>query len=180
MAAWPGWAGDLLSVLGDRNTSANLKFLTEWHSYSNQPCSNNPLLAHVAWPGSTLCKGGPSRNYRTRADGLQATSKQLHEARFAAILAALKTGNPYTYKDGPAVVTALEGWSNLAFAGAYSRETAPVQPPAITGTQYAPVAIRSWSDLQRVFNSTMWQQTGRAQTLAHAGLRELRHRARVR
>ena len=176
MSAWSGWAGQLLTVLGDKNTTANLKFLNEWHSFEQTNCANNPISASQSWAGSSECKA-PVRNYRTRADGLQATAAQLHDAKYSAILAALKSGDPYGYSDSFTVSQELDTWGSLTFSTRYSTETAQAPPD---NTVSAPRAHKGWADMRRSTNYHWPAALRDSDRHIHAALRSLSRARKVR
>src|SRR5438067_8174820 len=115
MATWSGWQNDLLNRLGLPSTAANVRFLAEWNAARPTQCTND--LVNTSYDGFS---GSPSRlgcwNYPTRADGLNATAAQLHQAAYAAILAALRSGNPFTVNDPGRLADALQAWGSIEYA----------------------------------------------------------------
>lgn len=99
--------------------------------------------------GSTLCGGGPKRNYRTRADGLTATAAQLHEGLYTVIYDALKSGNPYTFGNREGLILSLNKWGATAFAS--SLTTATTTGAAATKTP-APHAQEGWTAIMQAIN----------------------------
>lgn len=164
-------------MLGFRNTSGNLKFLTEWHSHEKTSCTNNPVSASKVWLAASLCHGGPKRNYRTRSDGAQATAAQLKEPRFSAIYDALKSGHPFHVADNQAVVSALELWGSAGFAAQYATQGAPA--PA-KQSPVAPQALKGWSDIQRTVGRGLPAALHQSDTSIRRALRSLGRARKVK
>lgn len=148
MSAWSGWAGQLLTLLGFKNTQNDLDFLDLWHTDTSDLGKDNPIDATEAWAGSTVVNDAGIRNYPTRSAGLHATAKQLHQPEYAAVLAALKSGNPYTVNDPAKVTDELKTWGSVTFADAYTSLTQTPPPKQIT----APRAHKGWADMRKSIN----------------------------
>lgn len=137
MAVWTGWLADVLAGIGAPDTTDNRQFLTEWESSERTACRFNPLAVRLPLPGSNRCKELPNglyaQSYTTKADGLAATVAQFALANHAAIVAALKTGDPFTIEDPATVEKELGLWSADTFAAKYATQAqapAPTPPPA--------------------------------------------------
>jgi hypothetical protein len=172
MSAWAGWEAELLNALGFKVTQNDIDFLNLWHIDTSNLGKDNPIDATEAWPGSTVVNDFGIRDYPTRSAGIHATAKQLHQPQYAAILAALRSGNPYTVRDVTKVTNELKAWGSVTFAGSYNStaQSGPVKP--IT----APRAHKGWADMRRSINHRWPHALHASDRQIRAALRSL-HRA---
>jgi hypothetical protein len=176
MTTWSGWAEQLLAKLGFKDTSANLRFLHEWAAAAGAGCRNNPLGTRQTWAGSTVCDDFTTQNYTSHATGISATAKQLHESRYSAILAALKSGNPFAVGNWTKVADELDLWGATNYAPKYRGE---VEATGQGGTVEAAKAHRGWGHLQRAFNHDLRPALLHSQRTRQAALRYLARARRL-
>lgn len=167
MAAWSGWEKQLLDALKAPNTGANRRFLDTWNSYEESDCANNPLNTTQPYPGATACNSAGVKSYPSKAAGTAATLETLTNGRYDAIVAALRSGDPYSVSDPSVVVLEIGVWGTPNFADLYYREmggggSSPL-PQAAT-------PVRNTSNERQV--ASAWTRLMRA--LAFDAPRELR------
>lgn len=184
MTVWAGWDTQLLSQLDAQNTGANRSFVGEWAKADGTACARNPLAATVPLADSTNCKQVTGavyvQAYSTHAHAVAATTKQLEEPPFAPILAALKTGNPFTYANWQEVVGALGTWGAHAYAVQYGNEAQAVQGRAGGGGTISSDASRSlagYKHFSQQLSHTLPQQLHQAQQLRAQAVAHLRGKA---
>lgn len=132
---WPYWYRDILSGLGAPDTAKNELFFNVWQTYEQSGAQNNPLNTTEPWPRSTVYNSAGVRNYSDPADGADATVATLQGSAYAAIRAALETGNPFTVTDGPAVADGITTWGTPSFAAWYLTQGPTAQTgPLSAGT----------------------------------------------
>lgn len=151
MAAWPGWDTQLLGALNDPASAANLRFLDDWQRAEGGTAANNPLNTTQPWPGATNYNSVGVKNYRTRADGIQATAKTIQNGNYPALLAALASGDPYGVSNPEAVAQNLRTWGTGTFAAVYATQTATPQPGSgqtLPGGPVAPAGLRGYADFR--------------------------------
>jgi len=165
---WAGWAGQLLTRLGYKQTAANVKFLDDWAAANGSTCRNNVLETTATWAGSTLCDDFGAQAYKSHANGIDATAKQLHETRFGAILAALKSGNPYGVSDYQKVADELNTWGATNFSGQYLNQVKPQAPPT---SAIAPDTNRGFNRVRHAINHTLPDTLKHSQALGAEALR---------
>jgi hypothetical protein len=170
VAGWTGWAADYLKLLGVPNTAANRRFLNEWESAQHTSCRNNPLSSHMPWAGSTVCIPEVTQAYLTHSNGLHATEKQMKEPSYAAILNALKSGNPFTFTNWTNVAHDLDTWGATLFAQQYRNEVVQAGTGSSVG---AAKAHSGWADIRRSFNRNAHPALVHAAHLRKASLRRL-------
>lgn len=182
MAAWPGWEDTLLAALGMRDTADNQRFLDQWQSFEGGTATNNPLNTTQAWPGATNYNSVGVKNYRTRADGIQATMTTLENGRYDAILGALRSGDPYTFSEPLAVAQALRTWGTGTFAEVFTQATIqplPGQASAATVGGVAPGGHRGYADFRNSLGRHLPTQLERSRRTGLATLRALRTHSKV-
>lgn len=182
MAAWPGWDTQLLGALGIPATADAIRFLDQWQSFEGGTAQNNPLNTTQAWAGATNYNSVGVKNYRTRADGIQATMTTLENGRYDAILQALRSGNPYTFAEPLAIATALRTWGTGTFAEVFSQATiAPL--PGSAGTPnagaVAPSGHRGYADFRNSLGRHLPTQLERSRRTGLVTLRTLGARSKV-
>ena len=155
MGTWVGWEGDVLAKLGAPNNVATAKFLSDWHGYEQSACANNPLNTTLVRSGSTACNMAGVQSYPTPTEGAAATAATLENGYYPAIVAALRSGDPYTYGDPSAVAAQITKWGTPNYAAAYSVTAgAPAGAPGAasggTPTQPpGPTLQTAWGQLMR-------------------------------
>lgn len=100
------WISYVILKLGVPYNAANRKFLLGWwhaEGGNNGPNGNiwpsakyNWLNSNLPWVGSTIYNSVGIRNYPSWTAGVQATVQTLKLARYADIVAAMKSGAPLT------------------------------------------------------------------------------------
>lgn len=115
----PQWITTLLNAIGAQPTQQNVSFLEQWQSNegSGVANANNPLA--ITWY-SGWGPSGASGNYNSLGvlefpdlqTGINATITYI-EHGYSNVIAALKSGNPYTYYAGnpAAVANNTPSWS---------------------------------------------------------------------
>ncbi len=176
MSVWSGWEGDLLTALGFKHTQNDIDFLDLWHNLGTDAGKNNPIDATEAWAGSTVIDDFGIRDYPTHAAGTGATAKQLHKSEYAAILAALKSGNPYGVSDYAKVAAELKTWGSVTFADAYTSEA---QPQVGQGLP-APQTHKGWKSLRHSVNTNLPHSLGHSDKMVHKARNELAQARKVR
>lgn len=185
MATWSGWQTEFLTAAQVQNTADNRRFLSEWASNANTNCKNNPVDLTASVAKSTNCHSLPSitakaQNYTSHGNAAHAFYVQTHRSGQTALLAALKSGNPYTVDNTGNVAQDLSSWGSQTFAQIYFAETAGQRGGGGGTDNYAPHTTKAWGDLRHQVNQTMpttLRRVGRLQTATSTALR--RHR-RVR
>jgi len=183
MAAWTGWEDVLLAALGMRDTADNQRFLDQWQSFEGGTARNNPLNTTQFWAGSTPYNSVGVKNYLTQADGIQATATTLRNGRYDAILAALRSGNPYTYAEPVAVAQAIRTWGTGTFAEVFTQATiTPLPGTAATPNPgaVAPNGHRGYADFRDSLGRHLPTQLEQSHRLGRATLRTLTGARKVR
>ena len=154
MATWSGWDTDFLAAASLPNTAANRRFMDDWANNATAPgCANNPIDLTHKETGSKNCHatgqtGVSIQRYTNHTWARTAFNTEIHSGKYAHLLAALKSGNPYTVKDAGAVASDLGSWTSVKFGNTYLAET----QTGGTSASFAPHATRGWADLQRSIN----------------------------
>lgn len=176
MGIWAGWETDVLTKGKWPVSIENQRFLREWQVYEESACHFNPLNTTLAEPGSSNCNsftsGGVTyhvQSYPTSGVGAFATVKTLNNGNYPYIVAALKTGDPFTFMQPNEVAKNISKWGTPRYAAAYSLE-AGTPSPGFTegtpdthgGTSEAPIAQKLTSD--HGWNSLMRGMTRTAPT----------------
>lgn len=165
MAAFQGWVFAVLFRLAAPNSTANNTFLNEWHAHEQSACTNNPLNTTLHRYNGTDCVhvSGTTyvQRYPTTTDGTDATVATLLEARYAQIVQALKSGDPFTVFYSQQVAQQLRTWGSHSFATWYLAhlKTLPTPPPAPTptGPDLTPGtrASKAWRQMLVAFSRTV-------------------------
>lgn len=135
MAAWPGWAADVLRLIPAPVTALNERFLNEWQPWEGGSCANNPLNTTERAPGATACNRWGVKNYPTQAVGAQATAATFRLSYYPDLLRALKSGDPFTYSQPQLVAKQITTWGTPRFAAIYlSQWVGPGGRPGPHGT----------------------------------------------
>lgn len=176
-AVWDGWQAAVLAAAGVPYTRQDELFLSEWHAAEQAACPNNPLDATRHASGSKNCKhvAGDvhAQSYRSHASGAQATAAQLHEQPAAAILKALHSGNPFTYRDWQEVVGSLATWGAHTFAAEYTTAMEPSHAKdhaAAVAASDATRSLRTWHHLSQVLAHDAPKRLYRARKLNREAL----------
>ncbi len=182
MSVWSGWQADLLTHAGLPNTSSNRQFLSDWHSHAQTNCHDNPIDLSVKSAGSSNCHTLPginarAQNYSTTGNAVHAFTVQIHQAAYAHLLAALKTGNPFTASGTGLASQDLTKWGSQGFAQWYFNQTA--NAPG-RGGGYKPTSTKAWGSVQKSVNHGLPTMLRRVGALNKATATELRKRRRVR
>lgn len=119
MSEWVGWAADVLKAGGWPVTTANEAFLNTWNSYEQSACRNNPLNTTQRLAGSTTCNMVGVQSYATQAQGTKATVQTLTNGFYPALVAALKSGDPFSYVNPAGVAANIKTWGTPNFAAWY-------------------------------------------------------------
>ncbi len=172
MAAWTGWADDVLTRAGWPLTLGNRNFLNTWQTYEQSKCRNNPLGTIVVMRGSTNCNTFTSggvvyhvQNYTSHAQGATATVNTMRNGRYPYLVAALHSGDPFAYPNPQGVAANIRTWGTSNFAawyllhagsfaggGSTGGGTATGLPsPPTPGTR----ASKAWRDMLRALDSTV-------------------------
>ena len=183
MTTWAGWAADFLSAASLQNTPGNRNFLTSWADNADHPnCRNNPVDLTHDEPNSTDC------GTDTNADGLRtqaytshtwartAFNSQLHSGKYPALLAALRSGNPYNVGNPYDVEADLNRWGSPSFGAVFVDDVRSGPPGKIK----APQALRAWADMQKSVNRHMPAALRQSERSRKAALRNLRRIRRVK
>jgi peptidoglycan hydrolase CwlO-like protein len=90
-ATYGQWAATLIRALGVSACRDNMVVIVAWEANEGTSASWNPLDTTLKMPGSTTYNSVGVQNYRSEAQGLQATMNTLHETGlgYAAILSDL-------------------------------------------------------------------------------------------
>lgn len=99
-------------------TQENIKFLDEWHAYEGGAAAYNPLNTTLRMPGATNYNSAGVQQYVSAAQGAEATVLTLENGYYPHVLAALKSGSPYTYQDRAGLVANIKTWGTTSFANA--------------------------------------------------------------
>src|SRR5690348_1435278 len=126
---WPFWYRDVLAGLDAPDTAKNELFLNVWQTYEQSGAQNNPLNTTEPWAGATTFNSAGVKNYPTTTAGANATAATLENGRYPDIVAALRSGDPFTYNDPQAVADQVTTWGTPSFASWYLKSG----PTAQTG-----------------------------------------------
>lgn len=141
--AWPGWEKQVLAAAGLPDTPQNETFLANWHAAEGSNAKNNPLntTGYAPLPitvGYSSLNAQGVQNYATTRQGAQATAAFFHMPNFTAILAALRSGDPYSYatkstQNTRDVAGALAKWGSVSFAQRFAYEGSGGNAPPAAG-----------------------------------------------
>src|SRR5207302_2597796 len=93
-----------------------------------------------------------AQRYTTHGNAAQAFNQELHSGDYAHLLAALRSGDPYTAKNSGLVSQELSAWGSQKFAQRYFGETANAPGRGGGGGIRAPHALGGWHDVQHSVN----------------------------
>jgi hypothetical protein len=184
MATWTGWEAQFLAAAQVPDTTSNVQFLDDWARHANTDCRNNPIDLSTPVSGSTNCASLPAitaraQNYTTHANAAHAFYVQTHAGYAKALLAALKSGDPYTVTDTGTVATDISAWGSQKFAEVYFTETAGA-PGRGGGGGIAPQALKGWHDVRRSVNTKMPAALQHSEKMVRRALQDLSRASRVR
>ncbi len=154
MTTWNGWQADFLAAASLTNTANHRNFLTDWAANATAPsCNNNPIDLTHHEPGSSNCHatglvGVSIQRYSSHTWARTAFNSELHNGKYPALLAALKSANPYNVGDPGAVATDLASWGSVHFGQVYLAATQGTGGGG-AGTTHA---TKAWADLQKQVN----------------------------
>jgi hypothetical protein len=185
MAAWSGWAQDVLKYAKWPITTQNVLFLDTWQTYEGGTCRNNPLNTTLKTNRSTNCvqtqtAGVWVQNYPSQTAGKTATVSTLTGPFYGAIVDALKSGDPFSYPGSQTVAQEIRTWGTGNFATWYltqigvvgSSSGSGIGPVNIPGA-VAPSGHHGYADLRNTVNAHIPTQLARSQALRMAALRTL-------
>lgn len=189
MAAWRGWEADVLRLLGAPVTDANVRFLSGWHDYEESACANNPLNTTLVYGGSTRCNAASVQSYPSHGVGAAATARTLLSGLYKAIVAALRSGDPFSYHAAYQVASNIRTWGTDEWANVYLTLAALSQPGGIGQTlppivppppaAFAPSVHHGWGGLQRSVNRRLPTALARSQAIRRAVRRKLHRQSRL-
>jgi hypothetical protein len=119
VGAWAGWQAAVLAALGAPDNIATRKLLTDWQPYEGGTAAFNPLNTTQPEPGATNYNSVGVKNYTSAAQGAQATATTLENGNYPALLAALRSGDPFTWPDAQGVAANITTWGTPRYAAAY-------------------------------------------------------------
>lgn len=187
MAAWPGWEQDVLRAIGAPLTAANVRFLSGWHAYELSNCTNNPLNTTLSYGASTRCNAAGVQSYPSKMAGTEATARTLLNGNYSALVAALRSGDPYRADHPEQVAADLRTWGTPNFAGVYLGVVAvttpggippPLLPVPPTPAGVAARAHNGWADMRHAVNRSIPTGLARSQGFRRAAARVMRRRYR--
>lgn len=186
MGVWAGWEAEFLTAAQVPDTAQNRRFLDDWHSHAETNCGNNPVDLSALVSGSTDCASLPAINakaqhYTTHGNAAHAFYVQTHANYAKALLAALKSGNPYTVGNTGTVAQDLSAWGSQAFSQTYFNETAnaPGRGGAVPGVHDARL-LHGWRSLQGSLGPNMRHALASSAKSRRAALQSLARARRVR
>jgi hypothetical protein len=187
MSAWSGWESDVLRAGGWSVTPENVRFLSTWHTYEQSACGNNPLNTTLQTSASTTCNSAGVQSYPSPAAGASATVLTLKGPFYPNIVAALDTGDPFTYPGSAAVAEEIRTWGTPNFAAWFLQQTTGSSTGSQPGATLpsspeakAASALSGWADLRNSVNRHLPTQLHRAQFVRRQTLRALAARRRLR
>lgn len=119
MGTWAGWQKAVLGALGVPVTVANERFLSGWQPYEGGTASFNPLNTTQQEPGATNYNNVGVKNYTSASQGAQATATTLKNGNYPSIMAALRSGDPYTFANAQGVAANVTTWGTPAYAARF-------------------------------------------------------------
>lgn len=180
---------DVLKAGGWPASPANQKFLNGWQAYEQSVCRNNPLNTTLVYSGSVTCNFAGVQSYSTQAIGAAATVRTLKNGNYPALVAALATGDPYSYTDPNGVAANVTKWGTPNFAAAYLLAAGSVagsggSAPATLGQSELDSSTASghkgYADLRNSLARHLPTQLERSQRTGRATLQELAHGRKVK
>ena len=179
----------MLAAIGAPNTAGNLAFLDSWHAYEGGTATNNPMNTTQPEPGASLYNSVGVRNYTSPKQGTTATAATLENGHYPALLAALRSGDPYTYIDPNGVAANLGTWGSSTFVPVYLLKagspggTGGTPPPAQrTGSlpSYEPSVFSGYADWRNSISKHLPRQLDGSRKTGEATLRLLVHKHKVK
>lgn len=184
MATWPGWERDVLTGIQAPINADTSKFMLTWHSYEGGAAANNPMNTTQPEPGATDYNSVHVKNYPSSLIGTRATVTTLENGYYPAILAALRSGRPFSYGDKGAVSAQVQKWGTFGFAAWYSQQGIAAQPgtppPAPSADVNTASGHRGYADLRNSVARHLPTQLSRSRSSTHAALQTLAHGRRVK
>lgn len=187
MAVWSGWQFELLRAAGLPANESSGNFLFDWSQHSASDCRNNPIDVSRAATGATNChkltSARTAKNYTSHSSAAGAFSRQIHSGAFPALLAALRTADPYQAPSPAAVVRDLRTWGSPAFANYYSSHSNVSSGGGGGGGGGGagqPHVHKGWAHLRKSLNHNAPKQLAKAQKLTRQALRATSHGGKVR
>lgn len=86
------WRFRLLRAIRAKGGSENRRLLGAWARAEGGTARYNPLNTTEPWPHATIYNSAGVRNYRTGADGIQATAVTLLNGHYPGIVHDLRDG----------------------------------------------------------------------------------------
>ncbi len=168
MQVWPYWYRDVLSGIAAPDNDHTELFLNVWQTYEQSGAQNNPLNTTEPWPGATTFNSAGVKNYPTPSAGTGATVDTLENGSYPNILAALHSGNPFTYRNQQAVADQITVWGTPSFAAWYLKyggtaQSGPLSTPAQANLPTNSMT-RAWAQLMRTLAVDAPRQLREAKT----------------
>lgn len=182
MGTYTNWKHDLLSSDRMPDTTANLRFMGEFHTNSESDCALNPIdLTHHVTGESSNCKqtGYVGRYYQRYTDRIwtrTAFYAQMTSGDYPHLRAALRSGNPYTVSDYLDVSKDIGKWSSGPFSSVYLGE---MQSGGPIPTLKAPQALAGWKDVQHSVNRGMPAALKASEHMRNAAWRHVRRAGKL-
>lgn len=182
MTTWAGWISYFLSAVPAPDTAGNVTFLQTWAAHADHPgCAMNPIDLHAKNSGSRNCADTGFVNKAIQAYTLHTYARtafyaQIQSGRYPHLVAALKSGDPYTYADWQALVGELADWPSDRFQNLYLAQRSAGAGPGVTATN----AFSGWSDLRRSINHRMPSTLRDSHAAVKAGARAVARARKVR
>lgn len=183
MSTWSGWREEFLTAADVLVTNECLAFLSDWASHADSDCGNNPIDLTAQFSGSTDCATLPAilakaQHYTARGNAAYAFHVETHQGWASALLAALKSGDPYNVHYTGKVASELSAWGSQTFAERYFKETANA-PGRGGGHVQAPQTLRGWNDVRHEINHEAPRVVRHSQAMMRQALRELARARKV-
>lgn len=183
MTTWSGWAADFLAAASLPGSNNNVRFLNEWAANATHPsCQNNPndLAQHIQGHSSNC---GTATNYYNQhfqrySSHLWARTGwavEIRSGHYPHLVAALRSGNPYTYSGYLDVEGDLNRWGSGPFGAVYVNDLESGPPASLK----APQALSGWKALRKSVNRDMPAALRQSQKARQAALRSLSHARKV-
>ncbi len=175
MQVWPYWYRDVLAGLNAPDTAKTELFLNVWQTYEQSGAQNNPLNTTEPWPGATVFNSAGVKNYPTPSAGTGATVATLENGNYPNVVAALRSGNPFTYSNQHAVAAQVTTWGTPNFATWYLKyggtaQSGPFSTPAKVNLPTNSMT-KAWAQLMRTLAVDAPRQLREAKT-ARARIRK--------
>ncbi len=140
----------MLDALGFDKSTPNLQFLNDWQKFEGSSCRDNPLNTKQSYTGAVNCLPNGVKAYPSTKAGTAATKITLQNGNYPDIIAALKTGDPYTYAQPDKVAAQITKWGTPRYAAEYLLTAgSPGGVPAATVTTTGDVVSleKAWHNL---------------------------------